>query len=165
MHGPRKVDPRRCVNIRLGKPDKEGKRTVWCELASGKWVRQSRLTPTRASAKGARGMRRLRIVRRAYRRKDGALVKGTTYFTADKGSPARTPRVKKWFAPKVKSGWSKNLPASVRRARVLRAHGGDLLAAGRSKIQLANVSTDPTTKRLARADGDYFLRKYRASKR
>ena len=45
VHGPRRVDPRRCKEIRLGQPTKKGKRLVWCQKANGQWVIQSLLTP------------------------------------------------------------------------------------------------------------------------
>jgi len=59
IHGPRLVDPKRCKKIRLGKKSKSGKRLVFCQLKSGKWVQQSTLKPRNfgftANAKGKRG--------------------------------------------------------------------------------------------------------------
>jgi hypothetical protein len=148
----------------LSNPDKKGRRTVLCHLkAEGEWVVQSKLTP-RVQSKG-REVNKMRVTRRAYRRKNGTLVKAATYLIKDKGKPGRTPKAKRWFAPKVKSGWSKGLPANVRRARVLRAHGGDFLSSARSKQSLANVTVDGATKRAALADAKYFYAKYGASKK
>lgn len=71
----------------------------------------------------------------------------------------------KWFKPKKrKTGWSKFLPAKIRRARSLKAHKGDLLASGRSIQALANLTTDKRTERLARADARYFFREYAKTK-
>ena len=43
IHGPRLVDPKKCVDFRLGKEMKDGSRWVWGQLKNGKWVRQSKL--------------------------------------------------------------------------------------------------------------------------
>lgn len=106
-------------------------------------------------------MAKLRVKRKAYKRKDGTHVKATTYMAVDKGKPGRTPKKGRWFSPKVHSGWNKDDPSDIRRRRVLRAHGGDLLAAARSKQALANVTTDPATKRAASSDAKYFFSEYR----
>lgn len=46
VHGPRLVDPKECSEIKLGKVRKDGSRLVFCKLKrTGKWVRQSTLTP------------------------------------------------------------------------------------------------------------------------
>ena len=82
-----------------------------------------------------------------------------TYKVKDKGKPGRTPKAMQWYHPKVHTGWEKNLPASVRRARVLRAHKGDLLSSYHAMDSLAKVSTDKTTKIKARADAEFFRRK------
>ena len=41
----------------------------------------------------------------------------------------------------------------------MKAHNGDILAAGRALQELANVTTDAATKRLAKVDADYFFAK------
>ena len=70
-------------------------------------------------------------------------------------------KVEKWYKPsKVKSGWSKNDPAHLRRFRMQKAHKGDKLAAGRALIALANVTHDKETKQIARKDADYFFKKH-----
>ena len=46
IHGPRLVNPNLCTEFRIGKATKSGKRQVFCRLKkTGKWVRQSTLTP------------------------------------------------------------------------------------------------------------------------
>lgn len=109
-------------------------------------------------------MAKLRVKRKAYTKKDGTRVKTTTYLTKDTGKPGRTPKSKRWFKPKVRSGWKASDPASIRRRKVLKAFKGDLLAAARSKQALANVTTDRSTKVAARADAKYFYNLYRVKK-
>lgn len=74
-------------------------------------------------------------------------------------------QIEKWFKPGKPTGWSKTLSARVRRSRVLAARNGDALAAGRALMALSNVTTDKTTKRLARADALYFYEKHRKEKK
>ena len=81
------------------------------------------------------------------------------------GKPVKRKSKSKWFKPKTRSGWSKDLPPKKRRAIVLRAHHGDLLSAARSKQALANVTRDMATKRAAKADAAYFYRRYRKTKK
>lgn len=76
----------------------------------------------------------------------------------------KTPKNKRFFKPGAHSGWKKNMPPKERRALVLKAHKGNLLAASRAKQELANVSTDPATIRAAQADAKYFLRLYHREK-
>ena len=60
VHGPRKWDPKKCSEIRLGKPTKDGIRLVWCKLkGTNRWVAQSKLTPIKKAAKKASGKRYL----------------------------------------------------------------------------------------------------------
>lgn len=101
---------------------------------------------------------KMRVIRKAYKRKDGTKVKATIY---DKSKPSRTPENKRWYNPKVHTGWSKGDPATTRRRRALLAHGSNRLATARSLIALSNVSTDPTTKKLSREDGLYMLKMYK----
>jgi len=70
----------------------------------------------------------------------------------------------KWFSPSVILGWSKRDPAHLRRYRAKRAHKGDNLATGRALQALANVTIDKTTKKLARADAQYFFDQNRKEK-
>lgn len=70
----------------------------------------------------------------------------------------------KWFSPSVISGWSKRDPAHLRRYRAKRAHKGDVLATARALQALANVTTDKTTKKLARTDAQYFFDLYKKEK-
>jgi len=70
----------------------------------------------------------------------------------------------KWYNPTVATGWSKKDPAHLRRYRALRAHKGDKLATARALLALANVTTDKTTKRLARTDANYFFEQNKRGK-
>ncbi len=104
--------------------------------------------------------------RKAYRRKDGTVVKSTRIkrsisLVTDRGKKGRTPESQQFFHPKVHTGWEKDMSAEERRRRVLSAHKGDELAAGRSMQALANVTTDSATKSAARADALYFYAKHR----
>lgn len=71
---------------------------------------------------------------------------------------------KRWYAPRVKSGWKKTMPAGKRRKLLLKAHKGNLLSAARSKQALANVTQDEQTRTLALADAKHFYAEYSKSK-
>ena len=102
-------------------------------------------------------MAKIKVTRKSYVRKDGTEVKGTTYYTQDKGKPGKTPEREKFFTPGVKMNWHKDLAEEVRRKNALQAHGGDALATARALQELSNVTTDPETKRLTKLDADYFF--------
>ncbi len=68
----------------------------------------------------------------------------------------------KWFQPGVHTGWDKDMSQEDRRQKVLEAHKGDNLAAGRSMMALANVTKDRETKLKAGNDALYFYREHRA---
>ena len=91
--------------------------------------------------------------------KDGTTVRGTTYYTKDKGEPGKTPESKKWYQHNVETNWHKDMSVEERRANALKAHKGDKLATARALQALANVTTDTETARLAKADADYFFAK------
>lgn len=67
----------------------------------------------------------------------------------------------KFFHPQVETGWHKDLDIKTRRELVLKAHKGDMLAAGRSMQALANVTKDKGTKLSAGADARYFYYQYK----
>ncbi len=103
--------------------------------------------------------------RDAYTRKGGVKVSGskvpqTTFKIKDVGAPGRTPKAKRWFEPKVHSGWSKDLSQKVRIAKVVKAHKGDLLASARSLQSLANVTVDIETRHKAKADADVLFARH-----
>jgi hypothetical protein len=102
-------------------------------------------------------MAKIKVTRKSYTRKDGTIVKGTTYYTEDKGKPGKTPESEKFFHPQVKMNWHKDLPVDVRRANALKAHGSDVLATARALQELSNVTTDAETKKQAKEDADYFF--------
>lgn len=99
------------------------------------------------------------MIRKAYVRKDGTRVKAAVI--ADKGKPGRTPKSKQWYDPKVHTGWKKSDPATTRRRRAIIAHKGNRLAAARALQSLANVNTDPVTRRLAALDARYIFKMYK----
>jgi hypothetical protein len=92
-------------------------------------------------------MAKIKVTRKAYVRKDGTVVKGTSYYTKDKGKPGKTPESKKWYQHNVEMNWHKDEPAKVRRTNALKAHK-------------SNVTTDPETSKLAKTDADYFFAKH-----
>jgi hypothetical protein len=68
----------------------------------------------------------------------------------------------KWYKPATKhTGWTKKDPAHIRRARSLRAHGNNLLAAARAQQALANITQDKETEEKSRMDSKYFFREHR----
>lgn len=105
-------------------------------------------------------MAQIKVTRKAYVRKDGTVVKGTSYYTKDKGEPGKTAESEKWYQHTVEMNWHKVDPAEVRRGNALRAHKGDELATARALQALANVTTDPETGKLAKTDADYFFAKH-----
>ena len=103
-------------------------------------------------------MAQIKVTRKSYVRKDGTVVKGTTYYTQDKGKPGKTPENEKFYHPKVEMHWHKDQPTKMRRINALKAHEGDELATARALQALANVTTDAKTAKLANADADYFFK-------
>jgi hypothetical protein len=75
-------------------------------------------------------------------------------------------RIKKWFHPQVKSGWTHTMPLTKRRRIVLKAHNGDKLSAARGKQALANVTkrTNKPVHNAALADARYFFAQHRKEK-
>lgn len=103
-------------------------------------------------------MEKIRITKKRYKRKDGTIVRGTSYLTSDKGAPGRTPKEKKWFSPKGNlHGWNKNLSQQERIRRA--STGRSDLSSGRSLQALSNVSTDRKTKTLAKKDAAVFFKR------
>jgi len=103
-------------------------------------------------------MAKIKVTRKSYVRKDRTVVKGTAYYTKDKGNPGKTPESKKFYHPKVEMHWHKDQSAEVRRKNALTAHSGNELSTARALQALANVTTDAKTGKLAKADADYFFR-------
>lgn len=102
----------------------------------------------------------LTIHRKAYVRSDGTRVRAATYKAKGRGAKGRTPESGRWYSPRVRTGWSKNLSQKVRIAKVVRAHKGDLLASARSMQALANVTTDKETKILAHRDARVLYQRH-----
>jgi len=87
--------------------------------------------------------------------------KRVTFLTPDKGKPGKTPKAKRWFKPRVRTGWEKDMAQDTRLRRTLAAHDGDKLAAGQAMQALANVTTDRETRQKAQADARYFFRDHK----
>jgi hypothetical protein len=103
-------------------------------------------------------MAKIKVTRKSYLHKDGTKIKGSTYYTKDKGRPGKTPESEKFYHPKVEMHWHKDQSAEVRRAHALAAHRGNKLSTARALQALANVTTDAKTGKLAKADADHFFR-------
>jgi len=115
-----------------------------------------------------------------------AWVPKTTYKMVDKGAPGRTPKSKQWAVFETYTGWKKTQPATTRQKKLVAScerttyrrkgytykrgrktvrvspatiHSDRYLCAARKAQQLANVSTDSTTKRLARQDAKTLFEK------
>jgi len=99
----------------------------------------------------------LLVHRKGYYRKDGTYVKPTSYYVKDRGEPGKTPKSEQWFNPDVEMNWGKDMPVNTRRRNALKAHGGDPLATARALQALANVTTDPATKKEAGKDAEHFF--------
>ncbi len=103
--------------------------------------------------------------RKGYTRKDGtrvapADVPSASFKVRDRGAEGRTPESKRFFRPKVHTGWRADMAASKRRGKVLKAHVGSLLASGRAMIALSNVQKriNPEVSHTAYVDAMYFFR-------
>lgn len=69
----------------------------------------------------------------------------------------------KWYHPSKHTGWDKDDNQETRRAKMLKAHKDDSLAAGRAMQALANVTQDRETANKARSDALYFYRLHKQS--
>lgn len=70
---------------------------------------------------------------------------------------------KYWFNPESHTGWKKSQSAETRRKHLISSVPKNeplhqrRVTAGRKALALSNVTTDPLTKRLAKADSEYFF--------
>ena len=71
----------------------------------------------------------------------------------------------KWYHHGKSLGWSKDDGQIKRRRAALASRRGNYLKTARALQSLANVTTDPTTKRRATADARYFYGKYAATRK
>lgn len=67
----------------------------------------------------------------------------------------------KWYNPKRKTGWKKDMPQEQRMQKMLAAHHGDKLSAGRALHALANVTQDEETASVARHDAEVLFAQHR----
>ncbi len=125
--------------------------------------------------------KKLRITRKAHKRKSyvkdvipgkgvkrkripKTIVKKSTFLTKDRGKLGLTPKAQRWFKPVgTLSGWEKTQSTSERRRKA--ARGRTDLSSARALNQLANVTSDRATERVARADAKYFFEKHRRGKK
>lgn len=110
-------------------------------------------------------VKRKGYTRKGYTRKDGTRVKasrvgGSSYLTKDRGKRGRTPKSERWYKPTTEMGWRKDMSATERRRLALKAHDSDNLSTARALLALSNVTTDPETKRLTKADAEYFFERH-----
>lgn len=108
-------------------------------------------------------MAHIRVTRKAHVRRDGTIVRASTYYVKDKGKPGRRPESARWYEHNVEMNWSKGMPAAQRRANALKAHRGDQLATARALQALANVTTDAGTAGKAKTDAAYFFAQHEAA--
>jgi hypothetical protein len=106
-------------------------------------------------------MAEIEVHRKAYTRKNGTIVKATTYMAKDKGAPGKTPESQKWYVHGPEMNWNKGMSTTTRRSNVLAAHKGDELATARSLQALANVTTDSETRSKANSDAEYFYARHK----
>ena len=71
----------------------------------------------------------------------------------------------KWYSSGKPLNWSKKDSQTTRRREALRARKGDYLATARALQALANVTTDPETRRKSEGDSHYFLKMYHVKKK
>lgn len=86
-------------------------------------------------------------------------------------------KVKKWFqkamakSPFTLSGWKKTQKAAIRRRIALSSRPKSwsmkkrYISVSRALQSLANVTKDKITKKIAKQDSEYFLKKYRKLKK
>lgn len=95
-----------------------------------------------------------KILRKAFRRKDGTYVKASC--VPDKGAPGKTPAAKRWLpdlGPSPLKGWSKDKSASRRHSELKKlVNKKGCREALRTVNAIANVTTDRETERKLRAD-------------
>lgn len=100
-------------------------------------------------------IRKVKVKRKAYVRKDGVDVRGSVYLRKSKKAPGVVPS-----HPTFILGWRSSLPAGKRRSIVLATHSGDKLSAARYLQRLANATSDRGTKAEARKDALFFFKEY-----
>ena len=71
----------------------------------------------------------------------------------------------KWFQAGTPTGWRKEDTQAQRRRIALTSRKGKLLPTARALQSLANVTTDPETRRKAHADAQYFYALYKAKQK
>jgi len=92
-------------------------------------------------------------------------IKRKSYLKKDTGKKGRTPKKKRWYKPKHKTGWKKEMAARERRIKVLKSLKKNYLGAAREMQALANVTVDPETKTKALRDARYFFEHYDKEKK
>ena len=69
---------------------------------------------------------------------------------------AKKKSAEKWFEAGKPLNWHKGDSQTARRRNALKARKGNLLTTAKALMALSNVTTDPETKRKARAESLYF---------
>jgi len=89
-------------------------------------------------------------------------VRRKGYLTKARGKLGRrVPKEQRWYNPQEPLNWHKDMPTKERREAALESRKGDALSTARGLLSLSNVTRDAQTKRLARADADYFFALHR----
>ena len=99
-------------------------------------------------------IRKVKVKRKAYVRKDGVKVGGSVYLRKSRKAK------EEWNRPTFILGWRSNLPMAKRRGVVLAIHSGDKLSTARDLQRLANATSDRRTKVEARKDALFFFKEY-----
>jgi len=71
----------------------------------------------------------------------------------------------RWFNSGPPTGWRKEDTQAQRRSVALASRKGKVLPTARALQALANVTTDPETRRKAHADAQYFYALYKAKQK
>jgi hypothetical protein len=84
-----------------------------------------------------------------------------SFLTNNRGNSGLTPEEDKWYHSNIETGWRNDMTEDTRRALMLKAHGGDVLAAARALMALHNVTKNMKTRMAAKKDAMYFFKMHR----
>jgi hypothetical protein len=100
----------------------------------------------------------MRVVHRAYTRRDGTQVKASSYNIEEDECPVIAPAKNIPYRPKVHINWRlKDLPTD-RCRKALLACKENYLAAARALRELSIFTTDPATRILAASDSKFLFK-------
>ncbi len=99
----------------------------------------------------------IKVTRKSYIRKDGIVVKGTTYSLEIARKRLKALKNEKLDKTKIELTWNKEESDDLRRNNWLQAHNCDELETAKSFQAFANLATDAEIAKVAQADAEYFL--------